>query len=95
MCPGTGDEECLVPEAWNETFGDALRTAKIGKRQRVTNWLLKCMMGLARPKAMQTDGRIAYSMTRAPKGTVKLLYLDDEMRVTVGNAGSVVVAERV
>ena len=35
------------------------------------------------------------TLTKAPKGFFVVMYLDDEWRITKGNRGSIVVAERV
>lgn len=39
-------------------------------------------------------GELSYEMARSPKGFMDILYLDEEMRVSRGNAGGVVVATR-
>ena len=89
LCPDS-DEEC---DAWVSTFGEA-ETYKPRKRQRLMNWLLKRMMGLEKPTGMSTDGSMSYKMKKAPLGHLDILYLDDELRITRGNKGSVVIAER-
>merc|ERR1712176_293962 len=90
LCPD-GDEEC---DAWASTFGAAFETYKPRKRDRLMNWLLKRMMGLEKPTGMSTDGKMTYKMKKAPLGHLDILYLDDELRITRGNKGSVVIAER-
>ena len=80
--------------AWREVFGPAL-AAKPGKRVRVVNWLMKGMMGLIKPNKLDDDDAMSYQMTKAPKGYLDVLYLDDELRITRGNRGSLVVCERI
>jgi len=80
-------------EAWRKTFGPAL-AAKPGKRARLMDWLLGKMMGLVKPKEMSDGDEMRYQMTKAPKGYLDVLYLDDELRITRGNRGSLVVCER-
>ncbi len=80
--------------AWRELFGPAL-AAKPGKRARVMNWLLKRMMGLIKPSQLEGNDEMSYQMTKAPKGYLEVLYLDEELRITRGNRGSLVVCERV
>jgi len=80
-------------EAWRTTFGPAL-AAKPGKREQIKNWMLGMMMGLVKPKEMSEGDSMSYQMTKAPKGYLDVLYLDDELRITRGNRGSLVVCER-
>jgi len=88
--------EAPPPAAWTATFGDALQSAKKSVGGRITGWLMKKMMGLEPPTAMATEsGVMAYSMSRAPEGWLDVIFLDDEWRITRGNRGSVVIAERV
>lgn len=57
---------------------------------------MKRMMGLERPTGMASGtGVMSYSMSKAPKGWLDVMFLDDEWRITRGNRGSIVVAERV
>ena len=58
------------------------------------NWLLKRMMGLEKPTGLAADNSMSYKMKKAPLGHLDILYLDDELRITRGNKGSVVIAER-
>ena len=88
-CPD--GEDC---EVWNSTFEAAFANYKPRKRDRLMNWLLKRMMGLQKPTGMSTDGSMTYKMTKSPHGHLDVLFLDDELRVTRGNRGSVVIAER-
>ena len=92
LCPD-GDEAC-VPEAWTSTFEAAYANYKPRKRERLMNWLLKRMMGLEKPTGMSTDGSMTYKMKKSPHGHLDVIFLDDELRITRGNRGSVVIAER-
>jgi len=84
------------PPEWADTFADALQTAKRGVGTRLSGWLMKRMMGLERPTGMASGtGVMSYSMSKAPKGWLDVMFLDDEWRITRGNRGSIVVAERV
>jgi len=89
LCPD--GEDC---EVWNSTFEAAFENYKPRKRDRLMNWLLKRMMGLEKPTGMSTDGSMTYKMKKSPHGTLDVLFLDDELRITRGNRGSVVIAER-
>ena len=89
LCPD--GEDC---EVWNSTFEAAFANYKLRKRDRLMNWLLKRMMGLQKPTGMSTDGSMTYKMTKSPHGHLDVLFLDDELRITRGNKGTVVIAER-
>lgn len=39
-------------------------------------------------------GELSYEMKRSPKGSLDILYLDDEMRVTRGNRGALTIVSR-
>jgi len=39
-------------------------------------------------------GRVSFKMQRSPKGKLELLYLDEELRITRGERGTVLVCER-
>jgi len=39
-------------------------------------------------------GRVSFKMQRSPKGKLEVLYLDEELRITRGGRGTVVVCER-
>ena len=80
-------------EVWRDTFGPAL-AAKPGKRARLMNWLLGKMMGLVKPTELSDGDAMRYEMNKAPKGYLDVIFLDDELRITRGNRGSLVVCER-
>jgi PAP_fibrillin len=57
--------------------------------------LLKLMFGLVPAKGMNSEtGEISFSMKRSPKGRLAILYLDEELRITRGERGTVLVFER-
>ncbi len=39
-------------------------------------------------------GKRVFEMKKSPKGILKLLYLDDELRITRGNRGTVLACQR-
>ena len=53
------------------------------------------MFGLTPPQSMNTEtGEISFTMKRSPKGSLEVLYLDEELRITKGEKGTVLVFER-
>ena len=56
---------------------------------------MKRLLGLEPVDGVRPDGSMKYSMGKSPVGFVDILYVDDELRVSRGNRGSIVVAERV
>lgn len=64
-------------------------------RKKATNLMLKLAFGFKPPASEPgSGGELSYEMTRSPKGWLDILYLDEEMRVTRGNRGSVTVVTR-
>eukprot|EP00968_Pinguiococcus_pyrenoidosus_P008924 scaffold667_cov262-Pinguiococcus_pyrenoidosus.AAC.5 len=84
-CPGVN------MKSWRETFGGEM---KLRKRDRLSLFFGKLFMGLV-PTGMENDGTLFYEVQRPPAGYLDILFLDDTMRVTRGNKGSIVVVERV
>ena len=53
------------------------------------------LFGLVPPKEMQADGKVEFQMKRSPKGSLEILYLDEELRITKGEKGTILVCERI
>ena len=54
-------------------------------------------MGLEKPTGLAADGSMSYEIKKPPKPAknyLDILYLDEELRITRGSKGSVVIAER-
>ena len=95
------DGGCLKPadgeptDAWLETFSDLpskiASNADLTRPERFQLWVAKRLFGLSRGAA---DGTQEYKMPKAPQGYLDILFLDEELRVTRGNRGSIVIAER-
>lgn len=71
---------------WKETFS-------LKKRNIVVRGVMKLAMGLENVP-MDEEGIISYKLNRPPEGWLDILYLDEKLRVTRGNRGSVVVCTR-
>ncbi|CAM9363153.1 unnamed protein product, partial [Heterosigma akashiwo] len=78
---------------WERVFGVQQRPVR--KRDRFMRWILKLLIGLTPPSGINRDGILSYEMKRAPHGYLDVLFLDETMRITKGNRGSIVVVERV
>lgn len=64
-------------------------------RKRVGNLTPKILMrSKPRVKEPESRGELTHEMPRSPKCWTDVLYVDEEMRITCGNRGSVVVAIR-
>ena len=94
-------------DAWSKTIGlssDSVEGDKskksVSKRfarlqKKAITLVLKLAFGFKPPASeLGSRGELTYEMTRSPKGWLDLLYLDEEMRVTRGNKGSIIVAAR-
>eukprot|EP00240_Pyramimonas_obovata_P005871 CAMPEP_0118938490 /NCGR_PEP_ID=MMETSP1169-20130426/26125_1 /TAXON_ID=36882 /ORGANISM="Pyramimonas obovata, Strain CCMP722" /LENGTH=329 /DNA_ID=CAMNT_0006882441 /DNA_START=184 /DNA_END=1169 /DNA_ORIENTATION=- len=88
VLPERGRDEYL--RRWKEVF-ETQGSPPPGFGAKVTNLIAKAFMSLERPSGIDECGVARYSMERAPKGYQDLLYLDDDMRITRGNRGTVVV----
>ena len=68
---------------------------KKGLKEQLISVFLKLMFGLTPPQSMNTEtGEISFTMKRSPKGSLEVLYLDEELRITKGEKGTVLVFER-
>ncbi|MBE9032497.1 fimbrial protein [filamentous cyanobacterium LEGE 11480] len=79
---------------WQAVFGDQSAQPQPLKA-KLMDGFLRLMFGLVGPTSMDTStGIVTYEMRRSPKGNLKLLYLDNELRITKGEKGTVLVATR-
>jgi hypothetical protein len=86
-------------ELWAETFKDAYTKAEEERSYVGTffHYILKLMLGLTLP----TDETLRkhtfhhhFEMKRSPVGSLDILYLDQDIRITKGNRGTLCVVER-
>lgn len=80
---------------WSAIF----ENPKVPTHSSIKDWfqsqLLKLMFGLVPPKAIDKEtGRMEFQMRRSPKGSLTILYLDEELRITRGQRETVLVCER-
>jgi hypothetical protein len=83
-------------EEWRRVFGEQDKPGKTSFQEKFQALLLKLMFGLVPPQGMNLEtGEISFIMKRSPKGNLEILYLDEELRITRGERGTVLVCERV
>lgn len=81
-------------ELWCSTFEGAYK--KADEERSYFGWvfqfIIKILLGLTYP----TDSKhvFRFGMKRSPVGFLDILYLDEDLRITKGNRGTIVVAER-
>ncbi|HEY9805237.1 MAG TPA: PAP/fibrillin family protein, partial [Candidatus Obscuribacterales bacterium] len=82
-------------EQWQAVFGNQSRPEKRSLKERVVGSLANLWLGIVPPQGMdQQTGKVSFTMQRSPKGKLSLLYLDEELRITRGERGTVLVCER-
>eukprot|EP00536_Pseudo-nitzschia_multiseries_P007226 jgi/Psemu1/256063/estExt_Genewise1Plus.C_1670016 len=83
---------------WEKTFANAYE--KADEERSYLGWIyqyfLKLILGLNLPTDSRNhyDHAFHFDMKRAPKGFFDVLYLDDDMRITKGNRGTISVLDR-
>ncbi|GAA6615612.1 PAP/fibrillin family protein [Scytonema sp. NUACC26] len=82
-------------DEWKATFGEQRQSAKRNWKESLMSGFLKLMFGLVSSEAMNPEtGEISFTMKRSPKGRLEILYLDEELRITRGERGTVLVCDR-
>lgn len=87
-------EEPLKMNQWLQIFGQESQS-QLSLQERITSIFIKWMFGISKASKINTQtGKRVFTMKKSPKGILKLLYLDDELRITRGNRGTVLVCQR-
>ncbi|MBD2355613.1 fimbrial protein [Tolypothrix sp. FACHB-123] len=80
---------------WQAVFGNQQPATKVGLQAKLKSAIARLMFGLVPPQGMNLEtGEVSFSMQRSPKGRLEILYLDEELRITRGEKGTVLVCER-
>lgn len=80
---------------WQAVFGNQQKPSATSWKDKLMSGFLKLMFGLVPAEGMNPDtGEISFSMKRSPKGRLAILYVDEELRITRGERGTVLVCER-
>ena len=93
--------ELLPPDTvemndWLTVFGNQNKSTKLSIADKLKSFFLKVMFGLKLPEAIDKEtGKVSFAMTKSPQGSLKLIYLDEELRITRGNRETIVICERV
>lgn len=87
-------KEPLKMKEWLQVFGQESQS-QLSLQERITSMFIKWMFGISKASEIDTQtGKRVFTMKKSPKGILNLLYLDDELRITRGNRGTVLVCQR-
>jgi len=80
---------------WHRIFGDQTKASHTSLKDWFQGLFLKLMFGLVPPTAMAPDtGRVEFTIQRSPQGSLTILYLDEELRITRGHKETVLICDR-
>jgi hypothetical protein len=82
---------------WAQTFEDAYKKADEERSYigRIFQYIIKLLLGLTLPTDYSLlKNSFHFDLKRSPVGYLDVLYLDDDLRITKGNRGTLVVVER-
>jgi hypothetical protein len=82
-------------EEWKAVFSEQGKPEKRSLQDILMSGFLRLMFGLVTLQTMNPEtGEVSFVMNRSPKGRLEILYLDEELRITRGEKGTVLVCER-
>ncbi|SRR5579883_42664 len=80
---------------WKAIFGKQHYPSRQNWKDNLMSAIFKLLFGLVPPQTMNPEtGEVSFTMERSPKGRLEILYLDEELRITRGERGTVLVCER-
>ncbi len=80
---------------WLNIFGNAQKPSQVSLLDRLKFWFVQTMLGMGKVSAIDPEtGKKSFAIKKSPKGLLKLLYLDEELRITKGNRETVLVCQR-
>jgi hypothetical protein len=101
MCPAQSVRDDSTKLAlWKEVFAgaytkaDAERSYLSSLMLYVFKWMFKLTTPTDEDAAMSSESAVSFEMRRCPHGYVDIIYLDEDMRITRGNRGTIVIVER-
>ncbi|WP_413161241.1 PAP/fibrillin family protein [Capilliphycus salinus ALCB114379] len=81
---------------WLSVFGNQNRKKSVNIPQKIQSFIAQLLFGLEPPQGINNQtGKVSFTMKKSPKGSLEVLYLDEELRITRGNRGTVTVCERI
>lgn len=82
-------------ETWKTVFKQSGQSSRRSLKEKIMFNLFKLMLGLVPPKEMNPEtGEVSFKMKRSPQVSLNILYLDEELRITCGDKGTILVCER-
>ncbi len=80
---------------WLNIFGSIQKNSQITLLDRLKFWFIQTMFGMGKVSEINPEtGKQSFLIKKSPKGLLKLLYLDEELRITKGNRETVLVCQR-
>jgi hypothetical protein len=80
---------------WLAIFGNNNQKSQLKFQERIMSLMMKWMFGMKKASEINSQtGKRAFVMNKSPKGLLKILYLDDELRITKGNRETILVCQR-
>ncbi|NES17674.1 MAG: fimbrial protein [Symploca sp. SIO3E6] len=80
---------------WQAIFAEQSQPSQQNLQEKLMSNFLKLIFGLVPPQGINPETQeILFTMKRAPKGRLEILYLDEELRITRGQKGTVLVCQR-
>ncbi|WP_424102922.1 PAP/fibrillin family protein [Moorena producens] len=80
---------------WQAIFAEQRQFSQKNWKEKFMSSFLKLLFGLVPPQGINPEtNEVAFTMKRAPKGSLEILYLDEELRITRGQKGTVLVCQR-
>lgn len=85
-------------DQWRSVFGQPDSTRRFSLKTWFQRLVLKLIFGLGQLEPLEREGADTggwqFRMARSPQGSLKILYLDEELRITCGEKGTVLVCDR-
>jgi hypothetical protein len=82
-------------QEWFTIFGNNNQKSQLNFQDRIMSLVMKWMFGIKKASEMNLEtGKRSFVMNKSPKGSLKILYLDDELRITKGNRETILVCQR-
>jgi hypothetical protein len=82
-------------QQWLTVFGQDYPKSKVNFKEKIASIFIKWMFGIDKTSEIEPEtGKRVFTMKKSPKGLLKVLYLDEDLRITKGNRETVLVCQR-